>query len=134
MSLLRDVDGDGKPEFVYGGGGYLRYAKPDPANPTGEWIVHTISEQGPWGAGHGLGVGDINGDGRMDIVDAYGWFGQPPAGSKAELWTYHPEAFGRLDGPRLPRGRGDGRLRRERRRSQRRRDGSPGAWLGARLV
>ena len=44
---------------------------------------------------HGLGVGDINGDGRMDIVNAYGWWEQPPAGSKQELWTWHAEAFGR---------------------------------------
>ena len=104
VSLLKDIDGDGKPEYVYGGEGYLRYAKPDPANPTGPWIVHTISEQGPWGAGHGLGVGDINGDGRMDIVDAYGWWEQPPAGSKQELWTYHPEAFGRWTGHASPGG------------------------------
>jgi hypothetical protein len=103
-SLLEDVDGDGKPEFVYGGGGYLRYAKPDPSNPTAPWIIHTISEQGPWGAGHGLGVGDINGDGRMDIVDAYGWFEQPPAGGKQELWTYHPEPFGKWTGHAYPGG------------------------------
>ncbi len=104
VSLLKDIDGDGKPEFVYGGEGYLRYAKPDPANPTGPWVVHTISEQGPWGAGHGLGVGDINGDGRMDIVDPYGWWEQPPAGSHQELWTYHPQAFGRWTGHASPGG------------------------------
>ena len=104
VSLLKDVDGDGKPEFVYGGGGYLRYAQPDPANPTGPWIVHTISEQGPWGGGHGLGVGDVNGDGRMDILDAYGWFEQPPAGSSQELWTYHPEPFGKWTGHAYPGG------------------------------
>jgi 3-keto-disaccharide hydrolase/FG-GAP-like repeat len=93
IAVLRDVDGDGKPELVYSGDGCVRYAKPDPANPTGQWIVHDVSERG-YGAGHGIGVGDINGDGRMDIVDPYGWWEQPPAGGD-QRWTYHSQAFAR---------------------------------------
>lgn len=93
-SLLADVDGDGKPELIYTANGYMRYAKPDPKNPTAPWIVHTISEKAAWPA-HGLGVGDINGDGRMDIVGAEGWWEQPATLNDQKPWRYHPEAFGR---------------------------------------
>ena len=92
-TLLADVDGDGKRELVYVAEGYMRYARPDPANPTGKWIVHTISEQGPWPA-HGIGTGDINGDGRVDIVGAYGWWEHPASNADSALWKYHPVAFG----------------------------------------
>jgi hypothetical protein len=92
LSTMADIEGPHKPALVYSGDGYVRYAVPDPAHPTGQWIVHNVSEQG-YGAGHGIGAGDINGDGRLDIIDPYGWWEQPPLGNAQTSWKYHPFAF-----------------------------------------
>ena len=94
ITLLRDLDGDGRPEVIFGTANGLSYAKYDPANPTQPWAQHRISEASVVYA-HSMGVGDINGDGRPDILQAAGWWEQPAPGSTQELWTYHPEAFGR---------------------------------------
>lgn len=94
INTFRDLDNDGKPELIYGAEGRIRFAKPDPADPTKPWTVHDISQQG-YMLAHGIGVGDINGDGRMDIVNPYGWWEQPSAGATSGLWNYHPVALAR---------------------------------------
>jgi hypothetical protein len=47
--------------------------------------MHTISEQP---TGHGLGFGDVNGDGRGDFIVANGWF-EGPKQPFADTWTFH---------------------------------------------
>ena len=100
IALFADVDGDGKKGVIFTtrtGPDLQRvytlvYAKPDPNNPTGEWIIHPISEQGAW-CSHGLGVGDITGNGLPDVILADGWWEHPPQGSDQGLWKYHKQFF-----------------------------------------
>jgi hypothetical protein len=96
IAVFRDVDGDGRPDVAFVGDGAVSWASPDAANPTAPWIVHQVSQQG-YGvaAQHGLGVGDINGDGQMDIVSPHGWWEQPRKGTPEGPWPYHPVALGR---------------------------------------
>jgi hypothetical protein len=92
--LLKDLDKDGKPEVIFGGGGVYAWAKPDAADPTAVWTPHPISSPGEAVNGHGIGVGDINGDGRLDIAVPTGWYEQPAEGISKSPWAFHASEFG----------------------------------------
>ncbi len=91
-TLFTDVDGDNEPELVYASGRQYRYAKPDPENET--WKEYNVSEEG-YALSHGVGTGDIDGDGRTDVLGATGWWQQPEMLEEGKIWKYHPYAFGR---------------------------------------
>jgi hypothetical protein len=87
-----DVDGDGRPEIVSHWENYWGLIKPDPNYPTLPWKFYPFSEKGSWDKFyHGTGVGDINGDNRLDIILTEGWYEQPAR--KGGSWKKHAYEF-----------------------------------------
>jgi hypothetical protein len=89
FTFLVDLDNDGKAREVlpqWGG-----HQMQDPLawfeNVKGGFVKHVIS---PRSYGHGIGVGDINGDGRNDVITPLGWL-EAPADPRSPDWKFHPE-------------------------------------------
>ncbi|MFM9960747.1 MAG: PVC-type heme-binding CxxCH protein [Planctomycetaceae bacterium] len=85
---------DKQPELVCNHNGKFGYLTFDVKKPTELWTWHIISEQvGEFPFGHGLGVGDVNGDGRADVIWKGGWYEQPKSLDGDPLWTFHKYQF-----------------------------------------
>ena len=91
-----DVTGDGKPEIVCSVGERFGYAEPNWEDPAMPWRFTAVSPVIP-GMGrftHGLGLGDVNKDGRIDFLWKSGWWEQPADARRQPQWTLHEAPFG----------------------------------------
>jgi hypothetical protein len=118
-----DLFGTGKRVLVMGfqprakGGdvneGQMAYFTPN-ADPDKEWDMHPISEPseppemkdgkpvagtgkivpGTFKFAHGLGAGDMNNDGRLDVICTGGWWEQPEKLEDKLPWTFHAANLG----------------------------------------
>lgn len=86
-----DIDGDGQVEIVPNCPGRpfvaFKLGRDAQGKGTGAFRKIVLSETPQ---GHGLGFGDVNGDGRNDLISAGGWL-EAPKNPLEDTWEWHPE-------------------------------------------
>ncbi len=85
---LVDINGDGRLDVLPSGTSFAAWYEVS-RNSDGEpkWLRHDLPQEL---IGHGVGAGDLNGDGRIDIVGPNGW-AEGPVDFASGRWIWHAE-------------------------------------------
>jgi pimeloyl-ACP methyl ester carboxylesterase len=88
---LVDINRDGQLDVLPNGRDWAAWWEFRPSEradkPIYDWLRHELPKEL---AGHGIGYGDVNGDGRVDVIGPKGW-AESPADAVKEEWQWHGE-------------------------------------------
>ncbi len=92
--LIADIDGDGIKDLICSSAGHYGYATHAGQSPTEAWRFVRISPNNNYQRfTHGLGIGDVNNDGHLDLIEKDGWWQNPGKEIAPESWAFHAFEF-----------------------------------------
>ena len=97
FAVLADIDGDGRAREIVAQENGIGQAWYEVRR--GLWTRHQVSDRS---YGHGIGAGDVNADGRTDILTPAGWL-EAPDDPRAGGWRLHDAWAASLASSVLPR-------------------------------